>query len=59
MRRAQVPSKMMSKQALIPPSNHIGRDTPLRLDVAAAIAFPDGSITGRSLQREAERGNYA
>lgn len=42
-----------------PPRDDIGPDTPLRLDVAAAIAFPDGSITARSLLREAHRGNLA
>jgi hypothetical protein len=35
----------------------IGEDTPLRLDVAAKLYFPDGSMSGRSLQREAGRGN--
>jgi hypothetical protein len=34
----------------------VGDATPLRLDVAARLAFPDGSITGKSLRREAERG---
>jgi hypothetical protein len=32
--------------------DEIGPDTPLRLDVAAALAFPDGSITAASLRRE-------
>jgi hypothetical protein len=31
-------------------------DTPLRLDVAAKLAFPDGSIGLSSLRREAARG---
>src|SRR5215207_368629 len=31
-------------------------DTPLRLDVAAKLAFPDGSITKASLRREADKG---
>ena len=31
-------------------------DTPLRLDVAAALAYPDGSMTGSGLRREAKRG---
>ena len=32
-------------------------DTPLRLDVAARLAFPDGGVSATSLRREAERGN--
>src|SRR5258708_35946109 len=35
---------------------NVGPDTPLRLSVAAAIAFPDQSISESSLRREAERG---
>jgi hypothetical protein len=31
-------------------------DTPLRFGVAAAIAFPDGSMTAAGLRREAARG---
>jgi hypothetical protein len=31
-------------------------DTPLRLKVAAAIAFPDGGMTASGLRREAKRG---
>lgn len=31
-------------------------DAPLRLDVAAALAFPDGSIGASALRREAARG---
>jgi hypothetical protein len=30
--------------------------TPLRLPVAAEIAFPDGSISGKALWREAAKG---
>lgn len=32
-------------------------DQPLRLQVAAEIAFPDGGVSASSLRREAERGN--
>src|SRR5260221_11850924 len=35
---------------------NVGPDTPLRLSVAAAIAFPDQSISESSLRREAKRG---
>ena len=34
----------------------IHTDTPLRLDAAAALAYPDGSMTGSGLRREAKRG---
>jgi hypothetical protein len=34
----------------------LGHDTPLRLDAAAKIAFPDGSMTANGLRREAKRG---
>src|SRR5271169_4715341 len=31
-------------------------DTPLRLKIAAELAYPDGSMTASGLRREAERG---
>jgi hypothetical protein len=34
----------------------IGGDTPLQLDVAARLAFPDGSMTAACLRKEAGRG---
>jgi hypothetical protein len=34
----------------------LGHDTPLRLDAAAKIAFPDGSMKESGLRREAKRG---
>ena len=34
----------------------VNGDTPLRLDVAARIAFPRGGMTAASLRREAKRG---
>src|SRR5262245_47253848 len=37
----------------------IGPDTPLRLDIAAAFAYPDGSMTASGLRREAGRGRLA
>src|SRR6476620_10687831 len=36
--------------------DEICEDAPLRLDVAAALAFPDGSMTGSGLRRESMRG---
>src|SRR5689334_11013688 len=41
----------------LPPREQITPETPLRLDVAARLHFPDGSISGRSLEREAAKGN--
>jgi len=38
------------------PLAEVKADTPLRLAVAAKIAFPDGSITAEALRREAARG---
>jgi hypothetical protein len=37
-------------------STEVGHETPLRLDVAAALAYPDGSMTASGLRREAKRG---
>jgi hypothetical protein len=42
--------------ASMPPPEKITPDTPLRLEIAAAVAFPDGSMTAAGLRREAERG---
>src|SRR5580692_12706748 len=40
----------------LPSREEIGPDTPLRLGVAAALAFPDGSMTASGLRREGARG---
>jgi hypothetical protein len=42
--------------ASIPPPEKITPDTPLRLEIAAALAFPDGSMTASGLRRESARG---
>src|SRR4051794_29663892 len=34
----------------------VARDAPLRLSIAAKLAFPDGSMTASGLRREAARG---
>src|SRR5450759_4644137 len=39
-----------------PPAEGVGPNTPLRLLLAAAMAFPDGSMTASGLRREAARG---
>src|SRR5690349_14226419 len=43
-------------RATIPNREEIAPDTPLRLGVAAALAFPDGSMTASGLRREGARG---
>ena len=40
----------------IPDQRCIAPDTPLRLDVAASLAYPDGSMTASGLRREAAKG---
>jgi len=40
----------------LPNRNNLTPDTPLRLSVPAAVAFPDGSMTASGLVREAARG---
>jgi hypothetical protein len=42
--------------ASIPPPEKVTPETPLRLEIAAALAFPDGSMTASGLRREAARG---
>src|ERR1700734_119368 len=43
-------------QRQLPSTDQIKPDTPLRLGVAAALAFPDGSMTASGLRREGARG---
>jgi hypothetical protein len=40
----------------VPPRDQLGPDIPLRLEVAAAVAYPDGSMKASGLRREAARG---
>jgi hypothetical protein len=40
----------------MPPPEKITPDTPLRLEIAATLAFPDGSMTAAGLRRESARG---
>jgi hypothetical protein len=39
-----------------PSRDQVDPETPLRLGVAAALAFPDGTMTASGLRREAARG---
>lgn len=44
------------KPPALPPREQIAPTTPLRLSVAAALAYPDGSMTVSGLRKEAKRG---
>src|SRR3954452_17939158 len=46
----------MARTPTLPPRDQIADDAPLRLDVAAALEYPDGSMTASGLRREAARG---
>lgn len=43
----------------LPRMNEVSPDSPLKLSVAAQLAFPDGSMTASGLRREIDRGNLA
>ena len=47
----------MRRGVRIPDRAEITADTPLSLDVAARIAFPDGSVSGLALRNAATRGD--
>lgn len=47
---------MTRPQPIFPQASPIEADTPLRLDVAAELGFPDGGMTAKGLRREASRG---
>jgi len=40
----------------MPARSEVGDNTPLRLAVAAVLAYPNGSMTASGLRREAARG---
>src|SRR5262252_9530145 len=46
----------MARAPTLPPREQVEDDMPLRLDVAAALEYPDGSMTASGLRREAARG---
>ena len=54
-RRQRAPDKLHIPRR-IPLPETITPTTPLRLDVAARLAFPDGSMTASGLRREGRRG---
>jgi hypothetical protein len=43
-------------RAIIPSRDQVHPETPLRLCVAAALAFPDGTMTASGLRPEGARG---
>lgn len=47
---------MAKRPIQIPARSEIADDTPLRLDAAAAIAFPGGGMTASGLRRERDAG---
>jgi hypothetical protein len=51
---------LMANRRVNPPmAGTIDPSAPLRLDLAAKIAFPDGSMTASGLRRESARGRLA
>jgi hypothetical protein len=48
--------RVAAARGRLPGIDAIHPETPLRLDVAAAIAYPDGSMTASGLRREHKRG---
>ena len=44
---------MMSRKVAMPDPSRISDETLLRLGVAAALEFPDGSMSASGLRREA------
>src|SRR5215470_2681521 len=46
----------MVRAPTLPRRGQVEDDMPLRLDVAAALEYPDGSMTASGLRREAARG---
>src|SRR5262249_3937947 len=46
----------MAHTPTLPPRDQITDDAPLRLEIAAALAYPDGSMTASGLRKEARRG---
>jgi hypothetical protein len=43
----------------VPELDKVKPDTPLRLDIAATLAYPDGSMSASGLRKEAGRGRLA
>src|SRR6201986_4104073 len=54
--QVRLPKIRRTMRGTIPSRDEIGPQTPLRLKSAAALAFPDGSMSASGLRREAARG---
>jgi hypothetical protein len=54
--RLRTRAKSPGRLGKLPPHHRIEPEMPLRLDVAAALEYPDGSMTASGLRREAARG---
>jgi hypothetical protein len=54
--RAIRAAKQATSPSALPPVDRLEPDTPLRLKVAAALAYPDGSMTASGLRKEAGKG---
>jgi hypothetical protein len=50
------PAPKIEGERGLPAKERLDPDSPLRLAVAAAIAFPDGTMIAKGLRREAKRG---
>lgn len=48
--------QLIMTRTTLPPHDEIKPDTPLPLGMAAALVFPDGSMTAFGLRREGARG---
>ena len=46
-------------KARVPDLSLISPDVPLRLEIAAQVAFPDGSMTMKGLRKEISSGTLA
>jgi hypothetical protein len=55
--QAELPAEPKKPRRQHIPAPEVGPQTPLRLDVAARLAFPDGSMTASGLRREGRRGH--
>jgi hypothetical protein len=56
MKTRHIRSLSYVMRCAVPDRDKIDPATPLRLSVAAALAFPDGSMTASGLRREGARG---
>ncbi|MCJ2070520.1 hypothetical protein MKK75_17250 [Methylobacterium sp. J-030] len=59
-RQLSAPERSMPKRPRpLPDRSEVTDDTPLHLDTAARLAFPDGALSGLALRNAAARGDLA